>query len=108
MIISYVPKSIVCLSIAKFSELLVFTSIILVDINVEYRACTIFLSIVRLMNYWLSSFRIPETCETKCNIKYCINQLLIVFNVIKALKFGAVIFLLPFYRKVRDYYSIKK
>lgn len=109
MIISYVLKSIVCLSFAKFSELLVFTSIILVDINVGYLACTIFLNIVRLMNFWLSSsVRIPKTCETKCNIKHCINQLLLVYNVIKALKFGTVIFLLPFHRKVRDYYSIKK
>lgn len=53
-------KSIICLGFADFSKLLVFTSIIVVDIYVGYIAFTFFLSNFWLVNCWILNFRISK------------------------------------------------
>lgn len=60
LIVRNVLKSIICPGFADFSELLVFTSIIVVDIYVGYIAFTFFLSNFRLVNCWILNFRISK------------------------------------------------
>lgn len=60
LIVWNILKSIICLGFADFSKLLVFTSIIVIDIYVGYIAFTFFLSNFRLVNCWILNFRISK------------------------------------------------
>lgn len=55
-----VLKRIICLGFADFSELLVFTSIIVVDVYVGYIAFTSFFRNFRFINRWTFNFRISK------------------------------------------------
>lgn len=63
LIVRNVLKSIICPGFADFSELLVFTSIIVVDIYVGYIAFTYFFSNVRFINCWIFNYRISTTVK---------------------------------------------
>lgn len=60
LIVRNVLKSIICLGFADFSELLVFTSMIVVDVYVRYIAFTSFFSNFRFINCWILNFQISK------------------------------------------------
>lgn len=60
LIVMNVLKRIICLGFADFSELLVFTSIIVVDVYVGYIAFTSFFRNFPFINRWIFNFRISK------------------------------------------------